>query len=57
MLSLVAKHTELKSLAWTMPEFSKLINNGSVMRPEVWLICLRVAIFGKVFYIPVCKVA
>ena len=56
MISLVAKHTELKSLTWTMLEFSKLINDGSVMRPEVWAICLRVAIFGKVVYIPVCKV-
>ena len=56
MLSLVAKNTELKSLTWKMAEFSKLIEDGSVMRPEVWTICLRVAIFGKVFYIPVCKV-
>lgn len=56
MLSLVAKHTELKSLTWKMGEFAKLIKDGTIRRPEVWAICLRIAIFGKLFYIPVCKV-
>lgn len=57
MLSLVAKHTELQALTWKMAEFSKLIKDGSIMRPEVWVVCLRLAIFGKVFYFPICKVA
>lgn len=56
MFSLVAKNTELKCLTWKMAEFSKLIKDGSIMRPEIWEICLRIAIFGKVFYVPVCKV-
>lgn len=56
MFKLVMKHTELKCLTWQMGEFSRLVADGSVIRPEVWRITLQVVAFGKFFYIPLCEV-
>lgn len=56
MFKLLMGHTELKCLFWTLPEFSKLVVDGCVNRPEVWRIVLRVKIFSKTFYIPVCGI-
>lgn len=56
MFKLAMKHTELKCLIWTLNEFSKLVADGSVKRPEVWQLTLQVKLFGKVFYIPLAKV-
>lgn len=56
MFKLVMKHTELQCLTWQMGEFSKLVADGSVRRPEVWRMTLQVKAFGKFFYIPLCGV-
>lgn len=56
MFKLVMKHTELKCLTWQMNEFSKLVVDGCVRRPEVWRMMLQCKIFGKVFYVPLCGV-
>lgn len=56
MFKLVMKHTELQCLTWQMGEFSRLVADGSVRRPEVWRITLQVVLFGKFFYIPLCGV-
>lgn len=50
------KHTELKCLSWSLNEFSKLVVDGSILRPEVWRLTLQVKLMGKVFYIPLAKV-
>ena len=57
MFKLIMKHTELKCLTWQMGEFSRLVADGSVRRPEVWRITLQVVLFGKFFYIPLAKVS
>jgi hypothetical protein len=56
MFKLAMKHTELKCLIWTLNEFSKLVADGSVRRPNVWQLTLQVKLFGKVFYIPLAEV-
>lgn len=60
MFKIVMKHTELQCLTWQMGEFSRLVADGSVRRPEghtsVWRITLQVKAFGKFFYIPLCEV-
>jgi hypothetical protein len=56
MFKLLMKHTELESLSWSMNEFSKLVVDGCIIRPEVWRITLRVKLFGKAFYIPLAQV-
>lgn len=56
MFKLIMKHTELKCLSWTMNEFSRLVVDGCVSRPEVWRMTLQVKLFNKLFYIPLAKV-
>jgi hypothetical protein len=56
MFKLLMSHTELKCLYWTLPEFSKLVKDQTIIRPEVWRIVLRVKLFNKRFYIPLCGV-
>jgi hypothetical protein len=56
MFKLLMKHTELESLSWTMNEFSNLVVDGCIIRPEVWRVTLRVKLFGKAFYIPLAQV-
>jgi hypothetical protein len=56
MFKLLMKHTELESLSWTMNEFSNLVVDGYIIRPEVWRITLRIKLFGKAFYIPLAQV-
>jgi hypothetical protein len=56
MFKLLMKHTELDCLSWSMNEFSKLVVDGCIIRPEVWRITLRVELFGKAFYVPLADV-
>ena len=56
MFKLLMSHTELQCLYWTLPEFSRLVVDGCVTRPEAWRIVLRVKLFNKNFYIPLCGV-
>ena len=56
MFKLVMKHTELECLTWSMNEFSRLVADGSVRRPNVWRLMLQVRAFNKFFYIPLAKV-
>jgi hypothetical protein len=56
MFKLLMSHTELQDLYWTLPEFSRLVVDGTIIRPEVWRIVLRVKLFNKRFYIPLCGI-
>lgn len=56
MFKLVMKNIELKDLTWSTNEFSKLVVDGCIMRPEVWKLTLRLKVAGKLFYIPLFKV-
>jgi hypothetical protein len=39
-----------------MNEFSRLVADGSVKRPNVWRLMLQVKAFNKFFYIPLAKI-
>lgn len=56
MFKLLMSHTELQCLYWTLPEFSKLVKDQTIRRPEAWELVLRVKLFNKRFYIPLCGI-
>jgi len=53
VFKLIAKHTELKSLSWPLPEFIRLLNAGEFSRPDVYAVRLAVNFFGIKFDLPV----
>lgn len=56
MFKLMMKHTELKDLTFSTKEFNYYLKASDIRDVAVYQLVLRVKLFNKRFYIPLCGV-